>query len=73
MLSREKLIEMVKKLANAEYSEKDGDEAINVLKRETGDKLISDYIFWADPELSPEDVVDLALGLRDIEYRRFEP
>jgi hypothetical protein len=70
--NREELINLVERLRNIEFSEEEGDRVMARLKEVTGDPYVTDYIFWAEPRLSSEDVVDLALGLRDVHWTRKE-
>jgi|GEM_PF-4296907 len=72
-MTRDELIKLARDLLDCKLSEDEGDRAMGTLQRETGDPLISDYMYWADPGLSAEDAVDKALGLRDVPFNRFEP
>ena len=72
-MTRDELVVMVRKLMELEYREEEEESVVEFLKKETGDPLISDYIYWSASSLSPEDVVDLALGLRQVSWTRFEP
>lgn len=64
-LTREEIIEIVRKLQRCEYaSEAETDSAIAKLRSGVLDPKITDYIFW--DELTPEEVADRALSYRPI-------
>lgn len=65
-LSREELIELVKKLMNFKGTEEESIELLQRIEANVLDPYISDYIFWSKPELTAEEVVDKALAYKPI-------
>lgn len=63
-LTREELIELVRKIINCEGTEAQVDEMIAVLQQNVSDPEVTDYIFWEDN--TPEEVVDKALAYKPI-------
>lgn len=59
-MTRDELIELVKKIAAAEGTEKEIDEMVVLLQKNVPDRRVSNYIFY--DELSPEVIVDKALA-----------
>ncbi len=60
-LSREQFLEIVTRLCNGEVrSEKEVSRYINLLKENVSHPGISDLIFWSEPELTPEQITDIA-------------
>jgi hypothetical protein len=69
-ITRDELIELVRRVESAEYEEHETHFWLQALKANLPDVPISDLIFWpdealgadlGDDELSPERIVDLAL------------
>lgn len=64
-MSREQIIEIVKKLQNCGYqTEAETDRAIAELKKAVIDPRITDYIFFEN--LTPEEIADKALSYQPI-------
>ncbi|MBH8605421.1 MULTISPECIES: bacteriocin immunity protein [unclassified Thermoactinomyces] len=65
--SREELIEVVKKLMNAEYSEEEEEKVFDLLEKTVPDfKKMMRLIYWSDRELSPEEIVEESLHYQPI-------
>jgi len=64
-MSREELIELVKKIATAQGTEEELDKMLELLKKNVPDPRVSNYIFY--DELTPEQIVDKALAYRPIQ------
>ena len=69
-ITREELVELVRRVGSAEYKEHETDFWLRVLEVNLPDAPISDLIFWPDEalgadagsdELSPEQIVELAV------------
>lgn len=60
------LIELVRKLMNAEGTEDELDEMLTELEQEMPYAEISNLIFWDDRDLTPEQIVEEALAARPI-------
>ncbi|MFD6994382.1 hypothetical protein [Streptomyces sp. NPDC059943] len=65
-MSRDELISLVRRIMAGEDSEEVGDQLMERLAEQVTDPLVSAYIFYSSPELSPEEVVDKALAYRPI-------
>lgn len=62
-MSRHELVELVKRIVNEGPSVgKQCDEWVWQLKQNVPDPKVSDYIFWPDREMTPEEIVDRALS-----------
>jgi len=68
-MSREELIELVRKIARFEGAEDEIHKWVVMLKRNVNDPRVTDYIFHAKPEMTPEEVVDRALSYRPLLVR----
>jgi hypothetical protein len=64
-MTREDLIELVKKIATSQGTEDELDNMIELLKTNVPDPRVSNYIFY--DELSPEQIVDKALSYKPIQ------
>ncbi|QOS76991.1 bacteriocin immunity protein [Paenibacillus sp. JNUCC31] len=60
------LIDLVRKLMNAEGTEDELDDMLNELEQELPYTEISNLIFWDDRDLTPEQIVEEALAARPI-------
>ncbi|MFC9706562.1 hypothetical protein ACFTRD_00220 [Paenibacillus sp. NPDC056933] len=60
------LIDLVRKLMNAEGTEDELDDMLNELEQEQPYAEISNLIFWDDRDLTPEQIVEEALAARPI-------
>lgn len=65
-LSRQQLIALVTKIVNAEGTEAELDEWLEIVAENVVHPGVSDLIFWNEPELTPEEIVDAALGYQPI-------
>lgn len=65
-LTRQQLITLVTKIVNAEGTEAELDEWLEVVASNVPHPGVSDLIFWNEPELTPEEIVDAALGYQPI-------
>lgn len=63
-MTREELIELVKKIAAADGTEEEIDNMISLLEESVPDPNVSNYIYWED--MPPEEVVDKALKYKPI-------
>lgn len=64
-LTRDELVELVRKIMTCEESEKEIDEMIFLLRGNVLDPQVTDYIYY--DEKTPEEVVDLALAYKPIQ------
>lgn len=60
-LNKEELIKIVEKIINAEGSEEELDNLIDVLEKSVPHPNVSDLIFWNEEELSATEIVEEAL------------
>jgi hypothetical protein len=65
-ISKEELVEIVRKIMDAVGSEEEIDSMIQLLEQSVPHPQVSDLIFWNDEELSPEQVVESALNYSPI-------
>lgn len=65
-LSRQELIALVTKIVNAEGTEEELDQWLEMVMRQVPHPQVSDLIFWHGPELTPEEIVDAALSYQPI-------
>lgn len=64
-MSREELIRLVERIMAAEgASEEEDDQMLRLLERNVAHPRVSDLIFYSDPPLSAERVVDAALAYK---------
>lgn len=66
-LTREELINLVNRIIECEGTEEEIDEMIEVIERNVPHPEVSDLIYWNDEELTPEQIVDIALGYKPIQ------
>ncbi|MFE5321528.1 bacteriocin immunity protein [Paenibacillus sp. NPDC056579] len=66
-LSKEELIELVRKIMNVEGSEEEIDNMIDLLKYSVPHPEVSDLIYWNENELTAEQVVEQALSYKPIQ------
>ncbi|MEK4652263.1 MULTISPECIES: bacteriocin immunity protein [Niallia] len=64
-LSKDKLVELVKKIGNPKQSDEKVSEYIEILEENVPHPAPSDLIFWNDEDLSPEEVVEIALAYKE--------
>lgn len=66
-LSREDLVELVRKIMNVEGTEEEIDGMIELLKTNVPHPEVSDLIFWNEDDLTPEQVVEQALNHKPVQ------
>ncbi|HDR3651183.1 bacteriocin immunity protein [Bacillus sp. SM-B1] len=66
-LTREELINLVSKIVECEGTEEEIDEMIEVVERNVPHPEVSDLIYWNDEDLTPEQIVDIALAYKPIQ------
>ncbi|WP_061995272.1 bacteriocin immunity protein [Clostridium sp. ATCC 25772] len=66
-LAREELINLVSKIVKCEGAEEEIDKMIEVVKRNVPHPEVSDLIYWNEEELTPEEIVDVALAYKPIQ------
>lgn len=64
-LSKEELVELVNKICNPKLSDEEVSEYIEILEDNVPHPAPSDLIFWNDEDLSPEEVVEIALAYKE--------
>lgn len=65
-MNREELIELVKKIYNLDLPETEHSEYVNQFNNSgVPHPTPSDLIFWNDIELTPEEVVEIALNYKN--------
>ena len=64
-LSKEELVEVVNKICNPKLSDEEVSEYIEILEDNVSHPVPSDLIFWNDEDLSPEEVVEIALVYKE--------
>ncbi|MEK4066234.1 bacteriocin immunity protein [Peribacillus sp. FSL R5-0717] len=64
-LSNEELVELVIKICNPMLSDEEVSEYIEILEDNVPHPAPSDLIFWNDEDLSPEEVVEIALAYKE--------
>ncbi|WP_340022993.1 bacteriocin immunity protein [Paenibacillus sp. FSL K6-1096] len=65
-LSRQELIALVTKIVNAEGTEEELDQWLETVIRQVPHPQVSDLIYWHEPELTPDEIVDAALSYQPI-------
>ena len=65
-LTRSELIELVYRIQRAEGTEAELSELLCLLEANVPHPEVSDLIFYATPELTPEQVIDAALAYKPI-------
>ncbi|RRN73953.1 hypothetical protein EI200_04540 [Peribacillus simplex] len=64
-LSKEELVELVNKICNPKLSDEEVSEYIENLESNVPHPTPSDLIFLNDEDLSPEEVVEIALAYKE--------
>ncbi|MGG4143918.1 bacteriocin immunity protein [Paenibacillus algorifonticola] len=64
-LSKKELVELVELICNPELSDKEIGEYIDLLEKNVPHPAPSDLIFWSEEDLSPEQVVEIALAYKE--------
>jgi hypothetical protein len=65
-VDRQVLIAFVRKIANAEGTESEVQGILSFVDRHVPPPRVSDLIFWSEREMTPEEIVDTALGYQPI-------
>lgn len=60
-LNREELITLVQKIKDCNVPEQEQRDMIHLLRTSVADPKVTDYIFWFEPALSAEKIIDKAL------------
>lgn len=63
-MSKETIIDLIRKIQNTEFSESENDYWLSVLELETGHRGISDDIYWS--EMTAEEIAEKALAKKPI-------
>ncbi|MCE4048744.1 hypothetical protein [Bacillus sp. Au-Bac7] len=66
-MSKEELVQSVNKIINPLLSDEEVSEYIDILEKNVPHPAPSDLIFWSDKELTPEEIVDIALAYKEQE------
>ncbi|URZ03550.1 bacteriocin immunity protein [Clostridium felsineum] len=66
-LTRQELISLVSKIMDCEGTEEEIDEMIEIVKNNVPHPEVSDLIYWNEEELTPEQIVDIALAYKPIQ------
>lgn len=64
-LSKDELVGLVKKVFNPKLSDEVVSEYIEILEDNVPHPAPSDLVFWNEEDLSPEEVVEIALAYED--------
>ncbi|ANY67524.1 hypothetical protein BBD42_14355 [Paenibacillus sp. BIHB 4019] len=64
-LSKKELIELVGKICNPELSDEEISEYIDLLEKNVPHPAPSNLIFWSEEDLSPEQVIEIALAYKE--------
>lgn len=65
-LTKEELVQLVRKIANCEGTEEEIEEWMDILEENVPHPEISDLIFYPDEEMTPEEIVEKALSYKPI-------
>ena len=63
-LDREELINLVQQIMDYKVSEQELNRLIHLLKVNVTDPHVTDYIYWFEPALSAEKIIDMALAYK---------
>lgn len=66
-LTKEELVELVRKIVGALGTEEEIDGWISVLEESVPHPEVSDLIFYPDKEMTPEEIIEKALSYRPIQ------
>jgi len=66
-LSKTELVELVKKVADSQGTDDEVAEWMEIVMNETGCPNIGEYIFYTDPEMTPDEVVEKARSYKPIQ------
>lgn len=66
-LTREELISLVSKIVECEGTEEEIDEMIEIVKNNVPHPEVSDLIYWNEEDLTPEQIVDIALAYKPVQ------
>jgi len=65
-LTREQLLELIVKLSEGDGTEQDEDDWLMLIEANVPRPAVSDLIFYREPSLSPEEVLEEALSYKPI-------
>jgi hypothetical protein len=65
-MTRDELIALVERIIRVEDSEEEIDHLIDVLMANVPDPAVTDLIYYHEPSLTPEEIVDKALAYQPI-------
>ncbi|MYU09282.1 hypothetical protein GTZ78_00860 [Streptomyces sp. SID8361] len=66
-MTRDELINLVERIMAGEGTESEHDGLVSLLERNVPHPRVLDLIYYSDPPLTAEEVVDKALAYRPIE------
>ena len=66
-LDNKELVELVKKIMEADCTEEEHNELLCLLEENVPDPEVSDLIYYHEPELTAEEVVEKALEYKPIQ------
>jgi len=64
MLDRAQLIKLVEQIISADGTEEEIDEMLRLFSSMVPHPSASDLIYWSNPQLDPESIVDVALSYK---------
>lgn len=64
-MTKEELIELVKKICNPDLPDELGSKYIDILEENVPHPAPSDLIFWDFRNLTPEEIVEIALNYKE--------
>ncbi len=65
-LDREELVALVETIFRCEASEEKLEEMQGILEKNLIDLELSNYMYWSNPQMTAEEVVDKALAFKPI-------
>ena len=65
-LTREKLIELITRLSEGHGTEQEDNEWLMLIEANVPAPAVSDLIFYSEPSLSPEEILEEALSYKPI-------
>lgn len=66
-MEKPELLELINKLANGEGNDQEAQEWLETINRNVPFPNVSELIFYHDPELSPEEILEIALKFKPIQ------
>lgn len=65
-MTKAEMVTLVEKVLNGDYRDEEVGQIILLLRRKTLCPNVSDLIFYSDPPLSPDEVIERALAYKPI-------